>query len=397
MRVGQDDPILIIGAGLTGLTTAVALQYQGFTQLRLYDRRPKLERPDVPVHLGAHAFAALNDLALDADFQAAATPWQQLTMNWFDGRAMGQAPLGEVRTQSGYLPGTMLLSEVERLLKRTLPAEWFVLDKDFISYTASEKEVQVHFNGGHTDKGALLIGTDGPQSRVRLQMLGEGAPLQSPYVRLRAVFERSLLTEEQRSFLAQPQVIWLGKEVACLLGLTGGDKAWADLMVPKTAPNPHTAPIPGDYFDELFGKFEAPLPEVLRRIPAQAWVRDLPQGREPGKHWTNGRVALLGAAAHPLLPMPGMDTAFYMEEGVLLARLLAENPKRVAKVLKTLEKKRRLQLKWAHQGGERFSRLLEPQSNFGYTFRNWLFRNFSQSKLFKPFTRLQTSHYYSKR
>ena len=137
--------------------------------------------------------------------------------------------------------------------------------------------------------------------------------------------------------------------------------------------------------DELAASFAGWDPQVetlLAKIESCFWwgLYD----RRPLARWTRGRLALLGDAAHPMLPHVGQGANQAVEDGVALAVLLeGESPARVPEVLMAYERFRRVRTdvvqKEARQNGlrydSRYQRLEQRDREVrnAPTFRKWLY------------------------
>jgi 2-polyprenyl-6-methoxyphenol hydroxylase-like FAD-dependent oxidoreductase len=173
--------------------------------------------------------------------------------------------------------------------------------------------VTARFADGREERGVALIGADGVRSAVRQQLVGDGPPRYSGHVAWRGMFKYKHPTLPVD---ISEQVFGPGT----LFGLfpCNDRMFWWGV-----APRPENEPDPpeGRKRDLLhtFGGFPEAIPDVIQSTPDEQIFRGNLYHRLPIKTWTDGRVTLLGDAAHPTMPAFGQGAGMAMEDAAVLA------------------------------------------------------------------------------
>jgi 2-polyprenyl-6-methoxyphenol hydroxylase-like FAD-dependent oxidoreductase len=166
---------------------------------------------------------------------------------------------------------------------------------------------------GSTEHGDLVVGADGLHSQVRTVLVGDGRPRYSGYTAWRAIvpLDRSLADR------LRPGESW-GR--GCLFGVAmlGGSQAywWASARTGEGvggSPAEEKAAV-----ERRFRVWHDPIPELIDATLEQAIVRTCQYDRPPLRHWSAGRVGLLGDAAHPMLASLGQGACQAIEDAAAL-------------------------------------------------------------------------------
>ena len=194
------------------------------------------------------------------------------------------------------------------------------LGTECVGFEQTEGYVRASLAGGREERGDLLVGADGLNSTVRERLLGDGPPRYAGYTAWRAVVtpERELVPQgaveswgRGRRFL----FTWIGR----------GRVYWAAAEnVPQI---PDRGPAGGGK-DALLGTFRGwhePIEELIRATDERTILHTAIYDRDPlGERWGEGRISLLGDAAHPMTPDLGQGACQAIEDAVVLARYLSE-------------------------------------------------------------------------
>ncbi|TNB49216.1 3-hydroxybenzoate 6-monooxygenase [Martelella lutilitoris] len=321
----EAGPILIAGGGIGGLAAAIGLANKGLKSLVL-ERAPKLGEIGAGIQLGPNAFHAFDYLGVGDAARAIAVYIDNLRlMDAIDGEEITRIPLDDAfraRFKNPYavihrgdLHGVFLKAcEEHPLVSLRTNAEVVDYDQDGSGVTAILKD-------GERLKGSLLIGADGLWSNVRKKVVGDGAPRVSGHTTYRSVIPTEDMPEDLRWNAA---TLWAGPKCHIVHYPLRGWKLF-NLVVTyhNHAPSPE-AGVPVSH-EEVRKGFEHVAP-VARQIieRGQDWKRWVLCDRDPVENWIDGRVVLLGDAAHPMMQYFAQGACMAMEDAVAISHVLGE-------------------------------------------------------------------------
>lgn len=327
--MSAQPPVLIAGAGIAGLCTAIGLLRAGIP-VRVLEQAPELQAVGAAVSLAPNATRALDSLGLGDALRAVSNRPQRAALKHYRTAAeMNAYAMGddmESRWGSPYLQ--VLRADLHEVLVDALQR----LDPQALLLGARALEVQQDAESVHLQTsagrftGRCLIGADGVRSAVRAAVHGEGAPDFTGYVAWRGVVPVESLRLPD---LLPDTAVYLGPHRSILRYRVRGQSALNIVAFAKA--ERWTAEgwsLPADV-DDLRAQFAGwhdeaqDLIDGLCRSGAFQWGLFV---RPPLARWQNGRVTLVGDAAHPMLPFLGQGAGMAIEDGVLLARALAEAP-----------------------------------------------------------------------
>jgi salicylate hydroxylase len=326
--------IAIIGAGLGGLTAALALLAAGF-RVRVYEQAPILAEVGAGITLSTGAGKALAAYGLGPALLAASLPIPNIA---FVHHQTGALLAGVLHTtpppDSGFATARHIhRADLHHILLRAVLAhdpDAVVTGRRLAGFTANAGGVRASFADGTAAEADALIGADGARSAVRHHLFGDGAPEFAGQIAYRCLIPR----EVAQPFLGGGNaVVSIGRaRIFNRYVIRGGGL----VNVIGIARSDHWAAegwsIPADRqeFAAAFAGFHADVIGLIGRAPPQSLIKWGLFVRPPLARWSSGRVLLIGDAAHPLLPFLGLGAATAIEDGIVLARALALNADFVA-------------------------------------------------------------------
>ncbi len=315
---------VLAGAGVGGLTAAAALSARG-VRVTLVEREPALLEAGAGVQLSPNAVRVLRGLGLGDGLSAVAfAPEAAEVRDAATGRVLLSTALGEAavaRWGAPYL--TVHRADLQQLLAETLAARGVIprLGVAAAGLEQGAEGMRLILSDGGAIEGDIAVGCDGLRSAVRAALWGEGAPRYSGQIAWRALVPAERLLEG----LIPPKVcVWLGPgrhfvhypvRGGRLVNFVGavergrpGDESWTDR---------------GDPAEALadFRGWPAPVLALLEAAD-EVWRWPLFE-RASLPAWRQGRVSLLGDAAHPMAPFLAQGAAMAIEDAEALARHLS--------------------------------------------------------------------------
>ncbi len=193
---------------------------------------------------------------------------------------------------------------------------------DVTGYDQDGSGVAARLADGETVKGAALIGADGLWSSVRRQVTGDGPPRVSGHTTYRSVIPTEQMPEDLRWNAA---TLWAGPKCHIVHYPLSGWKVF-NLVVTyhSDAPEPVAGkPVPVEEVRKGFAHVCERAQSIIRH--GKDWRMWVLCDRDPVDRWIDGRVALLGDAAHPMLQYMAQGACMAMEDAVCLADSLAKS------------------------------------------------------------------------
>ncbi|MFP4275750.1 MAG: 3-hydroxybenzoate 6-monooxygenase [Paracoccaceae bacterium] len=313
-------PILIAGGGIGGLATAIGLAQKGFA-VQVLEKARALGEIGAGIQLGPNAFHAFDYLGVGETAREMAVYVDSLRlMDALSAEEICHIPLGEAfRARMGNPYAVVHRGELHGVFLRACEAHPLVslrTSAAVAGYAQQGETVAALLESGERVEGRALIGADGLWSPVRAQLVGDGAPWVSGHTTYRSVIPVEEMPEELRWNAA---TLWAGPKCHIVHYPLSG---WKLFNLVVTYHNDAAAPVAGQpvSHDEVRRGFEHVAPKAQQIInKGKDWKLWVLCDREPVQTWVDGRVALLGDAAHPMLQYMAQGACMAMEDAVALA------------------------------------------------------------------------------
>ncbi len=335
--------VAIIGAGIGGLTAALALQRRGFS-VRVYERAKEIREIGAGVIITVNARRGLQDLGVDEALEARSSTVSMFhTCRFATGEVLRAVSAEDIQRKCGLASLGVHRADLHAVLMDSVLAndpDSLHASHEFASLTQDEEGVTVRFAHGASVRADVLVGADGNASAVRSFLFPQEAPRFNGQIAFRALIpEGSVPASVQvrvsvmsagpgRYLLCYPL---RGGRLMNLVGLVQSE-AWAEegWAIPST----------NDAFAQAFAGYEPDLLSLIHAIPEGEVFKWGLRDREPLANWTVGRVTMLGDAAHPMTPFLGQGACLAIEDGLVLGRAFAAST-RVVEALQRYEDARR--------------------------------------------------------
>jgi FAD-dependent urate hydroxylase len=327
--------VVIIGAGMGGLTAALALRQAGYG-VELYDRAPVLAPAGAGVSLWSNGIKVLNRLGLGAAVRAIGGPMRQMSYRSKSGEVLTSFSLEPLVTAVGQRPYPVARTDLQGMLLEAVGAQHVRLGAHCVAVEQSPGAATAVFADGYRASGDLVVGADGTHSIIRAHVLGQRVERRyAGYVNFNGLVAGS---DELAPF--DMWVTFVGDHKRASLMPVGGGRFYFFFDVPLAQGLP---PVAGNVQAELLHHFQGWAPEVQRLIerldPARVTRGEI-FDIEPLAKFVRGRVALLGDAAHSTAPDLGQGGCQAMEDAWVLGNALLTNDLGVEDALSRYESAR---------------------------------------------------------
>ncbi len=321
--------ILIVGGGIGGLSAALACAQAG-ADVQLFERAAEFSEVGAGIQLGPNAMRVLHGWGLAETLaEVAAFPDRLQVRSATAGTELGTLRLGKVFEQRYGAPyATIHRADLHALLLFALYPMNQVqlnLNNKVTDFSQTDTGVTVQFGDDNQAQGDVLVGADGGASTIRQQLLADGAPKPTGHLAYRTMVRQSDLPQHLRS---QQVTAWLGPRLHVVqYPVRGGD--WLNVVaiihgkVQGDMSNwDHSANVAD--LQNAMAATCAPLNDLIHAIPDwRLWSLSIRPPMSGAHEHGSGRVALLGDAAHPMVPYLAQGAAMAIEDANCLATVLA--------------------------------------------------------------------------
>lgn len=333
--------ILICGAGIGGLTTALALARQGLRAL-VFEQSAEPSEFGAGIQLSPNASRILMDLGLETGLTAHWTLPE--TIRIFHGpkaEILNTVPLGDAAQQRYGAPYAVI--HRADLLQVLLDACSASPDIEILyghridEFAAHPRGVTIQTSTVEEFPGIGLIGADGLHSEMRKRLLNDGPPQKAALAAWRGMVS---VQKTPGAIDNRATCLWLSRNFH-VVHYPVRKGRWVNIVAIQKSSADHSGwSSPGDP-DELLARAKsapAQLQELLGAV--NEWHVWSLYDRPPAKYISDGTVALVGDAAHPILPFLAQGGAQAIEDAAAIAEALADTDGNVPTAFRLYENRR---------------------------------------------------------
>ncbi len=318
-----DAPVIVAGGGIGGLAAALGLARQGVRALVL-EQASQLGEIGAGIQIGPNAFHCFDYLGIGDEARACAVYVDKLRlMDALSGEEICHIPLDEpFRERFGNPYAVVHRADLHGALLDACRAHDLIelrTRHQVTRYDQDETSVTVTVKGEDPVRGRALIAADGLRSCIREQMLGDGEPRVSGHTTYRSVIPTENMPEDLRWNAA---TLWAGPKCHIVHYPL---KGWKVFNLVVTYHNDVKEAVVGKPVskEEVARGFDHIHPRARQVIEHGAdWKLWVLCDRDPVTNWLDGRVALLGDAAHPMLQYLAQGACMAMEDAVCLSHMV---------------------------------------------------------------------------
>lgn len=316
--------ISIIGGGIGGLTLALGLQKKAI-DFQLYEQANSFEALGYGLQLSPNVVRVFRKLGIEnqlADISHRCLGFELRSFN-------NDAILAQWKLHSDVPYYQCRRSDLHQLLFNSLEDHGKInFSQHLESYQQQDNQVILNFKNQEPIIAKALIGADGVHSVIRRPQFPEYKPEYTGYAAYRIILP---FKDKYKSLLGKATV-WMGENhhvVAYPNGNQDQKISWLNLVLVIKDANWHeqswTIPVDKQEIAENFINKSALLNQILEDTlvntePCYKWGLF---AHQPLPYWSQGRVTLLGDAAHPMLPFQAQGAAMAMEDAYILAECIA--------------------------------------------------------------------------
>jgi salicylate hydroxylase len=336
-------PVLVVGGGIGGLSTALALSRKGIP-VQVLEQAPEFKEIGAGIQLGPNVFRMFEVLGLTEQmFHWCAFPEglefrDSITGETIVDQKIDQRFHDKYHAPYGVIHRADMLNVILDACKRSNLIKLAISQK-VVAIDDTGSGVTVRTESGETFQGAALVGCDGLWSTVREMIVGDGKPVVSGHIAYRAVLPTSEWPAEYR---LPKMIVWCGEKTHLVhYPLRRGElfNLVAVFHSDRYEEGWDTFGDPAELNARFADKCE-PVRTLLQKV--DAWKMWVLCDRPAIKNWTKGRITLLGDAAHPMLQYLAQGGNTAMEDAVCLANQVEAMPGDYAAAFKKYQELRYL-------------------------------------------------------
>lgn len=325
--MASDRPVIIVGGGIGGLATALALALRGMRSL-LLEQSAEFREVGAGIQLGPNVFRRFETLGIRGAVEAIAVfPDNLIMRDALTGDEVTRIPMGERARQHWGMPYAVIhRADLHTALLEACRAQPLIELRTNARMTAwadSGAGVTVTLADGGSLTGSAMVACDGLWSTVRGDIVNDGKPRVSGHIAYRAVLPAAEVPAGQ---FENNVVLWAGPKTHLVHYPLRRGELYNLVAVFHSNRYEEGWNAFGDV-DELNERFRNQQPQVHQLLDKiESWRMWVLCDREPVANWTRGRVTLLGDAAHPMLQYLAQGACMAIEDAVCLAEQLSQAP-----------------------------------------------------------------------
>ena len=316
--------IAIVGGGIGGLAAAVLLSQNGH-RVRVYEQATRFARVGAGIQMTPNAMKVLRRIGIETALRKIAfqSPLG-ISREWDSGVVTNELKIGaeiEARYGAPYL--FMHRADLHAAIYAAVPAGIVTLGRKLAALDVSAQHTSLLFEDGGRVTADVVIGADGVHSLIRETMLGPEQPRFTGRVAYRTTFPAALMGDTR---ITPVRTKWWGpdRHMVVYYVTAKQDEVYFVTSQPEDAGwvTPESWSAKGDLnvLREAYAGFHPEVQAVLRACPdVHKWAL---LERDPLPRWTEGPVALLGDACHPMTPYMAQGAASALEDAAVLSRCL---------------------------------------------------------------------------
>ena len=311
----------IIGAGIGGLTTAVAFEQKGI-DYQIFERTPEIKEVGAGIWLSPNSLQIIESLGLLNKIQLAGNTLEQINIAKKDLNPISATNQDFVKKQFGYTTTSIHRAELQQILLSQIPSNKIELGKDFKNYSElNTGKIKVEFEDNTSTETDYLIGADGINSKVRKQLFPTSEIRYAGQTCWRGVSD----FEMPKAYAQTGMELWGDQVRFGLSKIADGKVYW--FAVAKAIQNgkDDKTKIKKQLLD-TYKNYDKLVTDIIKHTADDKILRNDISDLKPLEKWHKGNICLIGDAGHATTPNMGQGGAQAIEDAYYLSNLIEQNP-----------------------------------------------------------------------
>jgi len=368
--------IHIIGAGIGGLTTAIALQKKGFN-VTIFETTPELLAVGAGIIIANNAMQIYKKLGLEKRIQEKGIPIHEVHLTDGQLNVISSANLKQYEEKYDTYNIAIKRAELHAILTEEVELENIKLNKRVAHIQSAERSVNIRFTDGKETNADIIIGADGIHSMTRSFLFGN--------CRLRDALQpcwRGIATISLDDKNTANEAWHFGKRFG-FVAVNDTQVYWYALVNKKEK----EISLNKSELMEQFNGFHPNIKNIIEKTTDDKIIRNDIFDLEPIQNWHKGRICLLGDAAHATTPNMGQGACQAIEDAYVLAECLAKYPD-YSKAFSQYETLRKPKAHFVVNTSWTFGKIAHWENKIACKFRNLSMKLMPASSQQKQFEKL---------
>jgi FAD-dependent urate hydroxylase len=328
--------VIVIGAGMAGLTLGIALRQAGY-QVEIYEKTQKIRPAGAGISLWSNGIKVMNKLGLGEKVAAIGGQMNRMEYRNHQGEILNDINLIPLMEKVGQRPYPVSRTDLQQMLLNTFGKDDVKIGRCCVAVKQDENSATAIFEDGTTATGDVLIGADGIHSAVRSYINGSKVKIRyAGYVNWNGIVEASPDLADNDVWM-----IYVGDGKRASMMPIGGNSFYFFFGCPM----PQGTQTPPEKIREelqnIFKGWATPVQNLITKLDPEKVNRLEISDIDPLPHLVKGRIALVGDSAHPSTPSLGQGGCQAMEDGEVLSRYLITTNISVEDALQRYESERK--------------------------------------------------------
>ena len=314
--------IIIIGAGIAGLSTAIALKQKGF-DVTVYERHQSAQTIGAGIVLWSNASNILNELNLLEAVKKVSSKPKNMRRFSNNGEVLGSLNIEIINQEIGFESYAILRRDFQKILMDALAKLDVKINYNhkIVDIVTIDEKAHVVFENSKCMRADIIIGADGRMnSQARRYILGENIPKYQSFINWVGICKSQEKLFESMDVLDY----WGVGERFGIVPIDAYSCYWAG---GKFSAEIHTKE-PLKYKEELMAHFKK-YPSIVSKVIQESVLEDINKiylhDHEPVNLWHKHNLMMLGDAAHAALPTSGQGSAQALEDAWHFSNILSKN------------------------------------------------------------------------
>ncbi|MBS4189680.1 FAD-dependent monooxygenase [Bacillus sp. FJAT-49705] len=307
---------IISGGGIAGLTTAIALQNEGY-HVKVLERMKELKVVGAGLGLGANAWKGLAHLGITNDLEMNCNLIKSTKFLDQKGNLISEMDIDRLNRKYGVAYFTIHRADLQKVLIQRLLPGTLQYGKKIINFEQNETGVTVYLEDGKSVEGDALIAADGIHSAVRKKCLPDIKPRYSGYTCWRAVVK----VPNKNYVPGEFTETWGSKGRFGIVPLTNDQIYWFACVNAPFQDKDFSAFKTIDLY-HLFHDYHSLIPEILKWTPDENLIWNDIIDLKPLSRFAFDKMLLIGDAAHATTPNIGQGASQAIEDAIILSNVL---------------------------------------------------------------------------